>query len=53
MYLTEKMNIASDHVHEDAEAIEHIITPELKKDWQRCWTIRKRIHTIKRSHGNE
>ncbi|HPE98360.1 MAG TPA: iron chelate uptake ABC transporter family permease subunit, partial [Chitinophagales bacterium] len=31
MYLTEKMNIASDHVHEDAEAIEHIITPELEE----------------------
>ncbi len=31
MYLTEKLNIASDHVHEDAEAIEHIITPEIEK----------------------
>lgn len=31
MYLTEKMNIASDHVHEDAEAIEHIITPEMEE----------------------
>jgi manganese/zinc/iron transport system permease protein len=30
IYLTEKMNIASDHVHEDAEAIEHIITPEME-----------------------
>ena len=26
-----EMNIASDHVHEDAEAIEHIITPELEE----------------------
>ena len=31
MYLTEKLNIASDHVHDDAEAIEHIITPEIEK----------------------
>jgi manganese/zinc/iron transport system permease protein len=30
MYLTEKMNIASDHVHDDAEAMEHIITPEME-----------------------
>ncbi len=31
MYLTEKMNIAADHVHDDAEAIEHIITPEMEE----------------------
>ena len=31
MYLTQHLNIASDHVHEDAEAIEHIITPEVEK----------------------
>jgi len=31
MYLTQKMNIASDHVHDDAEAIEHIITPEMER----------------------
>ncbi len=31
MYLTEKLNIATDHVHDDAEAIEHIITPEIEK----------------------
>jgi manganese/zinc/iron transport system permease protein len=30
LYLTEKMNIAPDHVHDDAENIEHIITPELE-----------------------
>ena len=30
LYLTEKMNIAPDHVHEDADTIEHIITPELE-----------------------
>ncbi|KRP13258.1 MAG: zinc ABC transporter permease [Sphingobacteriales bacterium BACL12 MAG-120813-bin55] len=31
MYLTEKMNTAADHVHDDAEAIEHIITPEMEE----------------------
>ncbi|MFT4770059.1 MAG: manganese/zinc/iron transport system permease protein [Cryomorphaceae bacterium] len=30
LYLNERMNIAPDHVHHDAEAIEHIITPELE-----------------------
>jgi manganese/zinc/iron transport system permease protein len=31
LYLTQYLNLASDHVHEDAETIEHIITPELEK----------------------
>ncbi|MTI29640.1 iron chelate uptake ABC transporter family permease subunit [Xanthovirga aplysinae] len=31
LYLTEKMNIAPDHVHDDAETIEHIITPEIER----------------------
>jgi manganese/zinc/iron transport system permease protein len=30
LYLTQYLNIASDHVHEDAETIEHILTPELE-----------------------
>ena len=30
LYLTRYLNIASDHVHEDAETIEHILTPELE-----------------------
>ena len=30
LYLTEYLRIAPDHVHEDAETIEHIITPELE-----------------------
>lgn len=30
LYLTNYMKIASDHVHEDAETIEHILTPELE-----------------------
>jgi manganese/zinc/iron transport system permease protein len=32
LYLNKRMNIAEDHVHHDAEAIEHIITPELEAE---------------------
>ncbi len=32
MYLTEYLKIAPDHVHEDAETIEHVITPELERE---------------------
>ncbi len=31
MYLTEYLRLAPDHVHEDAEGIEHIITPEIER----------------------
>lgn len=31
-YLTKYLKIKPDHVHEDAESIEHIITPELEKE---------------------
>jgi manganese/zinc/iron transport system permease protein len=31
LYLTQYLHLASDHVHEDAETIEHIITPELEQ----------------------
>lgn len=30
LYLTKKLHLPSDHVHQDAEAIEHVITPELE-----------------------
>lgn len=30
VYLTEYVKIAPDHVHDDAEAIEHVLTPELE-----------------------
>ena len=30
LYLTEYLRIAPDHVHDDAETIEHILTPELQ-----------------------
>lgn len=31
LYLTKYLRIAPDHVHEDAETIEHVITPELEQ----------------------
>ena len=30
LYLTRRINIAEDHVHDDADEIEHILTPELE-----------------------
>ncbi len=30
MYLTQRMNLSSDHIHPNAETVEHIITPELE-----------------------
>jgi manganese/zinc/iron transport system permease protein len=30
LYLTRKLELAADHVHDDAEEIEHILTPELE-----------------------
>ena len=30
LYLTKYLRIAPDHVHEDAETIEHVLTPELE-----------------------
>lgn len=35
LYLNQHLNIASDHVHDDAETIEHIITPELEKELEK------------------
>jgi manganese/zinc/iron transport system permease protein len=32
VYLTERLHLAADHVHEDAEHIEHILTPELEAE---------------------
>lgn len=32
LYLTSHLRMQSDHVHDDAEAIEHFITPELEKE---------------------
>lgn len=31
LYLTEYLRLAPDHVHDDAETMEHIITPEIEK----------------------
>jgi manganese/zinc/iron transport system permease protein len=35
LYLSRYMKIAPDHVHEDAETIEHVITPELEAELER------------------
>jgi manganese/zinc/iron transport system permease protein len=32
LYLTERMNMKSDHIHPNAESIEHILTPELEAE---------------------
>ena len=32
LYLSRKMYFATDHLHQDADAIEHIITPEIEAD---------------------
>ncbi len=32
LYLTQHLGLAADHVHDDAETIEHIITPELEQE---------------------
>lgn len=35
LYLTTYMKIAPDHVHEDADTIEHLLTPELEQELER------------------
>lgn len=35
IYLTERLHLASDHVHGDAEDVEHLITPELEAELER------------------
>lgn len=35
MYLTTHLNIAPDHVHEDADTIEHLLTPELEAELEK------------------
>lgn len=34
VYLTEYVQIAPDHVHDDAESIEHVLTPDLEEELQ-------------------
>lgn len=36
LYLTQHMDIAADHVHDDAETMEHVITPELERELERA-----------------
>jgi len=35
LYLTTKLNIAPDHVHDDADTIEHFLTPDLEAELER------------------
>jgi manganese/zinc/iron transport system permease protein len=35
LYLTTQMHIAPDHVHDDADTIEHLLTPELEAELER------------------
>jgi manganese/zinc/iron transport system permease protein len=35
LYLTTKLNIAPDHVHDDADTMEHLITPELEHELEK------------------
>lgn len=35
LYLTTYMNIAPDHVHDDADTIEHLLTPELEEELEK------------------
>ncbi len=35
IYLTERLHLASDHVHSDAEDVEHLITPEIEAELER------------------
>lgn len=35
MYLNQRLKLEPDHVHNDAEAIEHIITPEIERQLER------------------
>jgi manganese/zinc/iron transport system permease protein len=35
IYLTERLHLASDHVHGDAEDVEHFLTPELEAELER------------------
>lgn len=36
VYLAERLHLAADHVHEGAEEIEHILTPELEAELERA-----------------
>ena len=35
LYLTTHVNIAPDHVHDDADTIEHLMTPELEAELEK------------------
>jgi manganese/zinc/iron transport system permease protein len=35
LYISRFMNLQPDHVHDDAEGIEHVITPEIEKELEK------------------
>jgi manganese/zinc/iron transport system permease protein len=41
MYLTTQLHIAPDHVHEDADTIEHLLTPELEAELEQLLNFPK------------
>lgn len=41
LYLTTHLHIAPDHVHEDADTIEHLLTPELEAELERVLNFPK------------
>lgn len=48
LYLNQYLKIAPDHVHDDAEAIEHIITPEIEAELEHLINKKERIEPIDR-----
>lgn len=42
LYLTTKLHIAPDHVHDDADTIEHLLTPELEAELERTLNYPKK-----------
>jgi manganese/zinc/iron transport system permease protein len=50
VYLARKMNLRPELVHKDAEAIEHIITPELEKDILRELNLCENFEPLREIH---
>ena len=54
LYLTTYLRIAPDHVHEDAETIEHIITPEMELKLEQVLNSPKKDpHNVNIPYKNE
>lgn len=48
LYISRFMNLQPDHVHDDAEGIEHVITPEIEKELEK-----ELEHPLKDPHNSE